>query len=212
MGGRWQWRAVVLAQCLGATLACAAPADEHARGLQAYQRGDVVGAMRALRPAAAAGHAPSQVLLAFILDRADFPDEAAGLYRQAAAQDDPEGLAGYANLLLTGRGIAKDEKRALEHFSKAAALGHALAIQVVADAHLKGQMGLGLPSADPARTLAAVRRAAEQGHLPAVEALAQASRRGDWGLAADPAEAARWQARAAELRRQRSSSPLKASP
>lgn len=212
MSGRGRWWRAGLAQWLCAAAACAAPADDHARGLLAYQRGDVVGAMSALRPAAQAGHAPAQVLLAFILDRADFPDEAVGLYRQAAEHGDAEGHAGFANLLLTGRGIAKDEKQALEHFSKAADLGHALAIQVVADAHLKGQMGLSLPPADPARALAALRRAAEQGHLPAVEALAQAHRRGDWGLAADAAEAARWQARAAALRQQRSSSPARARP
>lgn len=114
----------------GATLA--APADDHRRGLAAYQRGDVVAAMAALRPAARAGHAPSQVLLAFILDRGDFPDEAARLYREAAAQGDAEGHAGLANLLLTGRGIAKDEKAARAHFSAAATLGHAGAQQALA--------------------------------------------------------------------------------
>lgn len=123
----------VAAACtLGAAAwAAAAPADEHRRAVQAYQRGDVVGAIGALRPAARAGHAPSQVLLAFILDHGDFPEEAAQLYRQAAEQGDAEGHAGLANLLLTGRGIAKDEKAAQAHFSKAAALGHAGAKQAL---------------------------------------------------------------------------------
>lgn len=119
------------AMCCAAAWAAAAPADDHQRGVLAYQRGDVVAAMAALRPAAQAGHAPSQVLLAFILDRGDFPDEAARLYRQASEQGDAEGHAGLANLLQTGRGIAKDEKAAREHFSKAAALGHAGAAQAL---------------------------------------------------------------------------------
>ena len=65
----------------------AAPADDHERGMLAYNRGDVVGAMSALRAPAKAGYAPSQVMLAFILDRADFVDEAAKLYAEAAAQN-----------------------------------------------------------------------------------------------------------------------------
>lgn len=111
--------------------AAAAPADDHQRGLQAYQRGDVSGAIAALRPAARAGHAPAQVLLAHILDSGDFPEEAAQLYRQAAAQGDTDGHAGLANLLLTGRGIAKDEKAAREHLAVAAAAGHAGARQTL---------------------------------------------------------------------------------
>jgi TPR repeat protein len=201
--------AALLALGLATTPAVAAPADDHARGLLAYQRGDVVAAMAALRPAAKAGHTPSQALLAHILDRADFPEEAATLYRQAADSGDAEGHAGLANLLLIGRGIAKDEKRAREHFSKAAELGHVLATQVIADAHLKGQMGLTLPSSDPAQAVVALKRAAEQGHLPAIDALALAYRRGDYGLAADATQAATMQARAAELRRQRAAAPTK---
>jgi TPR repeat protein len=126
-----RWTMAVAMACCAAALAAAAPADDNRRGLQAYQRGDVVGAMAALRPAARAGHAPSQVLLAFILDRGDYPEEAALLYRQAAEQGDAEGQAGLANLLLTGRGIAKDEKAAFEQFSKAAAQGHAGAKQAL---------------------------------------------------------------------------------
>jgi hypothetical protein len=184
-----------------ATLAAAAPADDHQRGLLAYHRGDVVGAMSALRPAAKAGHAPSQALLALILDRADFTEEAFALYRDAAAQDDAEGHMGVGNACLTGRGIAKDEKRALLHFSKAADLGHASAIEVVAEAHIKGQFDLA--SAPPDEALAAVRRAADRGHLISIEALAQAYRGGRWGLAADPGQASAWQAKATQLRAQR---------
>lgn len=184
-----------------ATVAGAAPADDHARGVAAYNRGDVVAAMSALRAPAKAGHAPSQVFLAFILDRADFVDESFALYRDAAAQGDSAGLAGLANAYLTGRGIAKDEKAALQHFSKAAERGHALSVEIVAEAHLKGQ--LGLAGAPDAQVLAAVRRAAEQGHLPSIDALAQAHASGRWGLPADAAQATTWRQRGAELRAQR---------
>lgn len=190
----WAWLAVA-----GSTLA--APEDDHRRGLLAYQRGDVVAAMAALRAPAQAGYAPAQTLLAFILDRADFVDEALVLYRGAAAQDDAQAHAALAGLHLDGRGVAKDEKAALRHFSKAAALGHAASIDFVADAHIRGQLGAAAVGSEEA--LAAVRRAAAQGHLDSVLALAQAHATGRWQLPVDAAEAGRWQRRAAELRLQR---------
>jgi len=192
---------------LSLALSAATLNEDYLRGQTAYQRGDVVGAMAALRPAARAGHAPAQSLLAFILDRADFVDEAAQLYRDAAAQGDPEGLAGLANLQLTGRGLAKDEKAAFVHFSKAADAGHAPSVEVVASAWLKGQMGCNA-AAEPAAAVAAWRRAAAGGHLPSVEALQLAYQQGRHGLAADPAETARWQQRVAELRKQRAAKPV----
>ena len=137
-----------------ALLACsmgtrAAPTDDHQRGLQSYQRRDVVAAMSALRGAAKAGYAPSQALLAFILEGADFRDEAVQLYGDAAAQGNAEGHAGLASLLPSGRGIAKDENRALAHFSKAAELGHAASIEVMVRVYQNGLFGA---TADPAAT------------------------------------------------------------
>ena len=197
------------AAALMAAGAGAAPADDHARGVAAYNRGDVVAAMSALRAPAKAGHASSQVFLAFILDRADFVDEAFALYRSAAEQGDPAGLAGLAGAYLSGRGIAKDEKAALQQFSKAAERGHALSIEIVAIAHLKGE--LGLAEAPDAQVLAAVRRAAEQGHLPSIDALAQAHTSGRWGVPVDAAQAASWRQRGAELQARRAAPAAPAS-
>lgn len=191
---------------LAAMTASAAPADDFQRGQLAYHRGDVVGAMGALRPAVQAGHAPSQSLLAFILDRADFSEEAFALYRQAAAQGDAEAQAGLANAYLSGRGVAKDEKQAALHFSKAADAGHAGAIDVLATAWLRGQLGLDAAS-DPAGARAALQRAAERGHLPSAEALALAYQQGRYGLAINPSESARWQTTTQALRKQRAARP-----
>ena len=140
----------MLLQCSVAA-AWAAPEDDHRRGLEAYHRGDVAAAMSVLRAPAKAGHAPSQALLAFMLDRGDFVEEAAALYRQAAAQDDTDALYALANFHLTGRGVAKDEKQALALFSKAAELGHAASAQVLADARARGLMGLSAPPATSAK-------------------------------------------------------------
>lgn len=185
------------------------PDEDHRKGLTAYHRGDVVGAMAALRGPAKAGHAPSQALLGFILERADFVEEAAQLFTSAAAQDDPDGHAGLASLLLAGRGVAKDEKAALRHFSKAAALGHAASIDLVASAWIDGRWGAD-PVADPATALAVIRRAADRGDLRAVDALAQAYSTGRYGLPVDTAQVVQWQMRYAALKRERATVTAKA--
>ena len=204
-----QWHGLAAAMLVGwlaLPAASAAPADAHARGLQAYHRGDVVDAMAQLQPAAQAGHAPSQALLAFILERSDFTQEAVALYRNAAAQGDADGHAGLASAYLSGCGIAKDEKQAVLHFSKAADAGHVASVQVLATAWLNGDMGLDA-RADPAAARAAVQRAAAQGHQPSAQALAAAYQKGGLGLAPDATEAARWSGRVAELRQQRLAKP-----
>lgn len=203
---RW---AVVAAGVLGLAQALAAPADDYQRGLKAYQRGDVVTAMTALRPAANAGHAAAQALLGSIMDRSDFTADALKLWQQSAAQGDADALASLGNYYLVGRAVAKDEKLAQQHFSKAAAAGHAASIELVATAWVKGQMGLDA-KAEPALALAAVRRAADAGHLASADAMAVAYRDGLYGLSPDPAQAAIWLARAATWRQQRAATPPRA--
>jgi TPR repeat protein len=199
------------AMSLSSCLCMAVPSDDHARGVLAYQRGDVVEAMSALRVPARAGYAPSQALLAFILDRADFSDEAFTLYRDAAAQNDAEGHAGLASLYLAGRGVAKDEKLARQHFSKAAELGHAASIETLANAFLKRQLGLDADGPDAGAAVAALTRAAGQDHAASAEALARAYQSGRYGLAADPVQAASWQARAEAIRKKQSAPVAKVS-
>lgn len=189
----------------------AAPEDDHRRALAAYHRGDVTTAIGALRPAAAAGHAPSQALLAFVYERAGEVDRAAPLYRDAAAQGLADAQVRWAELLLAGHGVAKDEKAAFGQFSKAAAQGHRHAVEVVAGAWLKGLWGAD-ERADPEAARAAVLRAAEAGHLASAEALAAAYRSGRFGLALDPAQASRWDAQVSAWRRQRAAAASAPTP
>lgn len=210
--GRTKWWLLGALQLICVATAGATSDDDYRRGFQAYQSGDVVTAMSLLRAPAGAGHAAAQSLLAFILDRADLVEDAVRWYRAAAAQDDPEAYAALANFYLTGRGIAKDEKQALQHFSKAAELGHASAIEVVAEAYLKGQLGLTQTTRDNAAAVVALRRAAERRHLPSVQALAAAYRDGGFGLTPDTTQAARWQAVDAEMRAARGGAAKKARP
>lgn len=201
---RWlSWRPWLAGVLAGLVLPVqATPDDDHRRGVLAFQRGDMGGAMTALRAPAQAGHAPSQSLLAHLMDRADFVDEARVLWQQAAAQGDAEAHAGLASLYLAGRGVAKDEKRALQHFSEAAALGHALAIELVATAWARGQLGADATTA-PQLARAALTRAADRGHVESAEALALGYREGRYGLPVDPGQAEGWRARAQAWRTQR---------
>lgn len=213
------WRVLCTASCLAAGLAAAlatlplvawsAPQQDHERALALYQRGDVAGAMAALRVPAQAGHAAAQSLLAHILDHADLTEQAIPWWQAAAAQGDAQAHVGLANLHLAGRGLAKDEKRAVQHFSEAAALGHAAAARWLADAWLAGQMGLSAKD-QPEIALNVWTRAAEQGHEPSAEALSAVYREGRLGVTADAAKAAAWQARALTLRRQRETAPAAA--
>ena len=188
-----------------AAVGVAAPQDDHRAAMAAYAQGDIVAAMQLLRAPAAAGHAPSQALLAFMLDRADFPEEAVRWYREAARQGHAVAISALGGLYATGRGVAKDEKAAWEHFSKAADLGDSLSIEVVADAYLKGRFaGIEL---DAGQAAPAVRRAAERGHLASMEALAQAYTSGRLGLSADGAEASAWRERVKQARVQRKLPP-----
>jgi TPR repeat protein len=149
--GVWSLIGLAAAVAGAAGVAGAAPVDDHQRGLAAWQRGDVVAAMRDLRTAADAGHVPSQTLLAFILDRAGLVDESVRLYRAAAERGDAEGHAGLAAALLGGRGIAKDEKQAWLHFSKAAEGDHLPSIDLLAQAYRSGQPGLAADAAAAGR-------------------------------------------------------------
>jgi TPR repeat protein len=196
---RW---AVVTAGIWCMAQAMAGSVEDYQRGREAYRRGDVVASMAALRPAAAAGHAAAQSLLGYIYDHSGFIEESVVLWQKAAAQGDAEAHVGLGNAYLTGRGVAKDEKLALRHFSKAAAAGHDASVEVVATAWIKGQMGANA-TAEPALAMAAVRRAAEKGHLPSMDALALAYRDGQFGVVPDAVQAAAWQTRATALRQQR---------
>ena len=207
--GMQLWKARSWRVLLWAALMCAGPwaaandEDAYQKGLKAYQVGDVAAAMATLRPAAEAGHAPSQALLGYIYDYSDFVSEALALYKAAAAKGNAEGHSGLAKLYLEGRGVPRDAKLAFGHLVQAADLGHGSAINAVADAYLAGSIGATPLEADDAKASAAIRRAAEREYLPAMDGLAKVYLEGRFGVAADPKQAAQWQAKASAVRAKR---------
>ncbi|MDH4094849.1 MAG: sel1 repeat family protein [Betaproteobacteria bacterium] len=187
---------------LAATLARAqaAPEDDYRRGEEAYRRGDVVVAMAALRGAAEAGHAPSQVLLGSILDQAEYDVEALSWYRKAAQQGDAAGAYGVGTMYLSGEGVRKDPAEAYAWFLRAAAKQHAPAVIAIASAYLAAENAALPPGLGAAQAADWLRKAAALDHLAAVDALARAYRVGAFGVAPDAKEAEAFAARAAAIR------------
>ena len=190
---------VVLLLACQAWPAWAAPEDDYRAGSQAYQGGDVVQAMALLKRAADAGHAPAQALLAYILDKAEFNDEALAYYRKAAAQGNADGEYGLGTMYAAGDGVARNPVEARRWIMRAAERGHAGAINALASAYINGGLGIEDAQRNGAEALRWVRRAADSGYPPALERLAHAYRTGAYGLAVDTAQAAALEARLREV-------------
>ena len=197
---RMRRQAVLLALALSCQGAWAGPAEDFVAGSKSYENGDVVGSIKILRPSADAGYAPAQALLGYVLDYSEYDEEAVAYYRKAADQGNADGQFGLGTMLSTGEGVKKDPAEARRWISLAAEQGHKQAINVIAQAHLSGQLGIAEAERQGEGALKWVKLAADNGYLPAVDALVQAYRKGGMGLAADAAAAAQWQAKANELR------------
>lgn len=184
------------------SLAFADPEEDYQKGLKSFQTGDIVGAMNPLRSAANAGDARAQALLAEILDRSEFDEEALTLYRKSAEQGNPDGMFGLGTMLLSGEGSKKKEPLlGREWIQKAAEHGHKQAINVIAQAYLKAELGLQEADRDTQAAFQWVKQAAENDYLPALDALVDAYNEGNrWGLAVNKAKASEYQAKANKIR------------
>lgn len=194
----------VAAGCLALAasgLAAAAPADDYQAGLKAYRGGDVVAATAVLRRAAEAGHGPAQVLLASILDQAEYNEEALAWYRKAAMQGDPEGEFGVGSMYFTGEGVGKDLAQAYAWFLRAAEKKHRMATLALASMYVRVEKGESIEGLDMARSAQWLRAAADLDHLPALDELVRAYQLGGYGLSPDPVRAAEYSAKADAIRK-----------
>lgn len=189
--------------------AWASPEDDYRAGSKAFYGGDFVQAMALLRKPADAGHAPSQSLLGYILDKAELNDEAVVYYRKAAEQNDADGQFGLGSMYAAGEGVKRDLAEARKWITRAAEKGHAGAINVLAQAYINGALGIDESERNGAEALRWVRRAADSGHLPAVERLALAYRTGGYGLAINLEQAQALEAKAKAARGIVEKSPAK---
>lgn len=175
-------------------------AASYEAGSKAYNEGDVATAMSILKPAADAGHAPSQALLGFILDKSLFYDDAVAYYRKSADQAYAEGQYGLGGMYADGSGVKQDFGEARRLFIKAAEQGHKQAVNVMAQAYINGGLGLDEAARQGPEALAWIKRSADNDDLPSIDALAAAYRSGQYGLAPDPKKAEALIARANKLR------------
>lgn len=195
------WRAALAVLSLsGIGTAIAGPEEDYAAGMISYQRTDFFVAVPLLRKAADAGHVEAAVVLGTIYDAAEQDEQAVIYFRKAADAGNPDGMYGLANMLLAGEGVTKDVDAARALFIKAANAGQKTAIQVLAEAYMRG--GLGIPEAERKgpEALKWIMLAADFNFIPALEALQQAYLSGDYGLAVDPAKSEQMKQKIASLK------------
>ena len=201
MAAKWgkQGASIALGLLLAASV-WAGPTEDFASGRSAYETGDVRTAISFLRKSADQGHAPSQALLAQILDQAEQNEEAVKYFRLAADQGNADGYYGLATMYASGEGVKRDLAAARGWMVKAADAGHTQAVQAVAIAYLNG--GLGVSDAERASpdALQWIQKAAAIDSLPAVDRLAVAYRKGDYALPVDVKKAEEYEARSRKLR------------
>lgn len=174
--------------------------ESYEAGSKAYRQGDVARAMSLLKPAADAGHAPSQALLAFILDKSLFYDEAVAYYRKSAEQSNADGQYGLGVMYSEGSGVKQDFVEARRLIIKAAEQGHKEAVNVIAQAYISGGLGLDEAARQVPEALDWIKRSAGNDDLPSIDALAAAYLSGQYGLTPDPKKAEALIAKANKLR------------
>jgi len=117
------------------------PVEDYEKGVKLYNDGDLNAGMAVLKKSAEAGYAPAQAYLGYLLDYAEFDDEAVLMYEAAAEQENPAGECGLGEMYTKGEGVEKDGDMAIYWFTKAAEQGYVQAIQSLLGIYRKGAFG-----------------------------------------------------------------------
>lgn len=184
---------ITAASCWALAASAADPDAEMQAGLEAWQAGDMIGAMKHYHVAAEAGIALAQAKLGYIYDRSNDDDEAVRWYSAAAEQQHPDGEFGLGEMYSKGEGVDQDFDIAVEMYMRAAVGGHAQARRVLANAYEHGSLDREVSHAEALRWLTL---AANSGDVNAMRRMASLYRDGGLGVKPDPAMADEWQARA----------------
>ncbi|MCM2307124.1 MAG: sel1 repeat family protein [Sulfuritalea sp.] len=186
----WQLAGLAFLIFAAGTSPASAGADEdYAAGMVQYERNDFTNAMPLMRKAADAGHIKAMIILATMLDAAEVDDQAAAYYRKAADAGSLDGVYGLATMYASGDGVKKDVQEARNLIIRAAEGGHQQATWVLAQAYIRGELGIPDDQRDGKDALKWITLAADKEFLPALEALEKAYRSGGYGLAPDIAKA-----------------------
>ena len=161
-------------------------------GLDAWQAGDMIGALQHYHVAAEAGIALAQAKLGYIYDQSNDDEKAVHWYREAADQQHPDGEFGLGEMYAKGEGVDQDFEVAVEMYMRAAVNGHAQAQRVLANAYEHGALAREVSKAEALRWLTL---AANGGDINAMQRMASLYTDGGLGVTPDPAQAEQWQAR-----------------
>lgn len=173
---------------------------EYEAGAMAFREGDFVTAMSMLRPLADNGNAAAQALLAYILDNSSLQEEALKYYRLSAEQGNADGEFGLGAMYAEGSVVKQDFGEAIRLITSAAQKGQKQAIITIAQAHIKGGLGLDESAMEGSEALYWIKRAVSIDDLMAIDTLAAAYSSGKYGLTPDPKQAAILVAKADKLR------------
>jgi len=180
--------------------AAASPKEKYDAALDAIAHDDMSGAIILLKPAATAGDAASQALMAYVLDKSSFSDDAAVYYRKSADQGNADGEFGLGQLYAEGSGVKQDNLEARRLITSAAQKGNKRAIFTLAQVYIKGGLGLTEAERKAPEALTWIRRSAENDDVVSIDALAAAYTSGHYGITPDPKQAADLTAKANKLR------------
>ena len=117
-------------------------ADPFEQAMEAYNRGDLPGALPYFRQAAEAGSDEAQVWLGYLLDYSEQDEESVRWYRAAAEQGNIDGIAGLAEMYAKGDGVDQDFDKARELYIEAGEAGHAASIRILIAAYAAGGLGV----------------------------------------------------------------------
>jgi TPR repeat protein len=190
--GKLLWMAVATCWVFAASAADPDAEAEMKAGLDAWQAGDMIGALRHYHVAAEAGIALAQAKLGYIYDQSNDDEKAVLWYREAAQQNHPDGEFGLGEMYAKGEGVDQDFEIAVEMYMRAAVNGHAQARRVLANAYEHGALGREVSRAEALRWLTL---AANSGDINAMQRMASLYADGGLGVTPDPAQAEQWQAR-----------------
>lgn len=179
--------------------------SEHEKGRRAYLSGDLSGAMGILRKAADNGDGASAALLGYILDKAEFNEEAIVYLEKAVTLGDPDGMYNLATMYLSSDGVQSDPERAAALLRKAAALGHMPAKQTLALAYINRTSGFDPDGDNREEARSLLLETSKEGLVPAMEALAKAYTTGEFGIPIDASKAKEWAGKVAEIRKAKKS-------
>jgi uncharacterized protein len=132
----------ILAFSMLSSIALADPAEDLARGEEAFNKEDLSAAMALFTKAAEQNYAPAQVRLGELLDSSEFDKEAAEWYRKAAEQGYAAGEYALGHMYVNGEGVEKSADKALYWLKRAASKNNSLAVKTLAQAYRKGELGL----------------------------------------------------------------------